>query len=283
MRKMLTIFTLVILGCSLTTAATPPGFTGQVVLDQKTVAAGDSFIMKLRLLNNNYDLSSLRIPLKFNSTDITCTYVDFTGSIKHPDMETYYAVNGSEIEIAFIPPVVNPLAMITADSGLIATLYFSVDPDAPASTVFIDTVYSDVQFEQFGKTFHRMNRLEATAETGFYSLLPDFVAGEVTVSNTTDIADDFAGTLPTSVMLSQNYPNPFNPATTISFALPERATVRLEIFNLLGQRVETVIDRMLDAGIHELTWDGSGQPSGVYFYRLNAASQCMTRKMILMK
>ena len=283
MRKMLAIFTLLILGCSLSTAAVPPGFTGKVVVDQKTVAAGDSFILRLQLMDNNYDLSSLRIPLKLSSTDITCTYVDFTGSIKHPDMESYFAINSSEIDIAFIPPVVNPLAMITAESGLIATLYFTVDSDAPTSTVSLDTVYSDVQFEQFGKTFHKMKRLEVTGETGFYSLLPDFIAGEVAVSNTTGIADDFNGVLPTSVMLSQNYPNPFNPATTISFALPERSAVKLEIFNLLGQKVETVVDNVLDAGIHELTWDGSGQPSGVYFYRLNAAEKCMTKKMILMK
>ena len=59
--------------------------------------------------------------------------------------------------------------------------------------------------------------------------------------------------------------------------------MKLEIFNLLGQKVETVVDNVLDAGIHELTWDGSGQPSGVYFYRLNAAEKCMTKKMILMK
>jgi len=283
MKKLVLIFTVMVLGCSLTGAAVPPGFTGQIVLDHKTVAAGESFIMKLRLINNNYDLSALRIPLKLSSPDITCTFVDFTGSIKHPDMVSYYTINGSDIEISLIPPVVDPLAMISADSGLIATLYFAVDSDAPASTVYLDTIYSDIQFEQFGKTFHRLKRLEVTGETGFYSLLPDFIVGEVIISRTTGIEDDFNGALPTSLTLNQNYPNPFNPATTISFALPERSAVRLEIFNLLGQKVETVVDDVFDAGAHELTWDGSGMPSGVYFYRLNAATATMTRKMILMK
>lgn len=80
-----------------------------------------------------------------------------------------------------------------------------------------------------------------------------------------------------------NYPNPFNPSTDISFSLPEASTVRLEVFNLLGQAVATVYSGTLGAGEHSFTWDGSRSPSGVYMYRLTAGEFNITKKMMLLK
>jgi len=100
--------------------------------------------------------------------------------------------------------------------------------------------------------------------------------------------------LPEAAVLEQNIPNPFNPSTTISFAIPRDDSpggllrVKLEIFNLRGARVSTLVDEFLPAGYHRANWngrDGSGRPlpSGVYFYRLRAGRQVFTRKMILLK
>ena len=88
--------------------------------------------------------------------------------------------------------------------------------------------------------------------------------------------------------LYENYPNPFNPTTTISFNLPENAPVNLEIFNLKGQKVRTLINSELKAGKHNIVWNGldnNGKPvaSGVYFYRLSNGEQILSRKMMLMK
>ena len=95
--------------------------------------------------------------------------------------------------------------------------------------------------------------------------------------------------LPTSVELAQNFPNPFNPATSISFELSQAARISLEIYNIAGQQVQTLMDGWADAGVTTVTWDGRNQAdepaaSGVYLYRVtadNGASQ--VRKMVLLK
>lgn len=92
----------------------------------------------------------------------------------------------------------------------------------------------------------------------------------------------------TPVQLSQNTPNPFNPATIIRYSIPARARVRLEVFDVRGARVATLVDGVLDAGAHRAEWDGrdrtgSKVSSGVYFYRLSAAGAVLTRRMVLLK
>jgi len=98
---------------------------------------------------------------------------------------------------------------------------------------------------------------------------------------------------PTSFSLSQNYPNPFNPSTTIEFALPISAKIKVKVYNLLGQTVKVIYDGTKDAGYYKFNWNsddvnGNSVSSGVYFYELSASgfdgrefSQMM--KMILIK
>ena len=103
-------------------------------------------------------------------------------------------------------------------------------------------------------------------------------------------ADDNNGDkpLPTTYSLGQNYPNPFNPTTTIKYTLPEKSHARIDIFNLLGQRVATLVNETVPAGEHTVVWNGADDAgarvaSGVYFYRLIAGEQTMSRKMMLLK
>jgi hypothetical protein len=102
-------------------------------------------------------------------------------------------------------------------------------------------------------------------------------------------------TLPKEFAVSQNYPNPFNPNTTIQFQLPKPGEVKLVIYNTLGQKVRTLVNRKFPAGYHDVTWDGRtdlGQraASGIYIYRFqvsapsgNAGEYSRVMKMILMK
>ena len=88
---------------------------------------------------------------------------------------------------------------------------------------------------------------------------------------------------PKSYSLDQNYPNPFNPTTIIRYDLPKRSFVTLEVFNVLGQRVATLINSAQDPGIHEVAFNGTNLASGVYFYKLSSGNFTKVNKMVLVK
>lgn len=89
--------------------------------------------------------------------------------------------------------------------------------------------------------------------------------------------------VPTEFSLSQNYPNPFNPATKISFALPRESNVTLKIYNVLGQEVETLVNKVMPAGYHSVDFNADNLPSGMYVYRIETENFVQSKKMILMK
>ncbi|MBD3403081.1 T9SS type A sorting domain-containing protein [candidate division GN15 bacterium] len=106
------------------------------------------------------------------------------------------------------------------------------------------------------------------------------------VTEVGDLPEDEA--LPYRFALSQNYPNPFNPVTTIEYSLPEQQHVTIDIFNVLGQRVCTIVDRRQPAGTYGIDWDAtdqSGSPvaTGVYLYRFRAGDYVETKKMLLVR
>jgi hypothetical protein len=103
-----------------------------------------------------------------------------------------------------------------------------------------------------------------------------------------DEEDPQAVNLPTEYRLGDAYPNPFNPSTTIEFDLPNPGQVTLEVYNIAGQKVQTIVDRPMNAGTHSVQWHGtdeSGSPvaSGIYLYRLTSGDYTENKKMILMK
>jgi flagellar hook assembly protein FlgD len=88
--------------------------------------------------------------------------------------------------------------------------------------------------------------------------------------------------------LKQNYPNPFNPQTQIEYFVPRDGHVKLEIFNLLGQKIRTLVDREIKKGTHVVSWDGTNDQgtfvaNGIYFCQLEAENSMSTNKMILLK
>lgn len=100
--------------------------------------------------------------------------------------------------------------------------------------------------------------------------------------------NDFSETLPTSIVFGNPYPNPANPGTIFQFALPAAMPVKLELFNILGQRVVTVVDGMKEAGAHSIDWAGQNQrgegvATGIYLARLTAGAFAQTKKVMVVK
>ncbi len=98
-----------------------------------------------------------------------------------------------------------------------------------------------------------------------------------------DVSVDPETGLPTRFALNNNYPNPFNPTTNISFDLPQTSEVTIEVFNIQGQRVATLVNGTMNAGSQTVAFDASGLSSGIYLYRMTAGSFTQTNKMMLVK
>jgi hypothetical protein len=101
-------------------------------------------------------------------------------------------------------------------------------------------------------------------------------------------AEDDSPAIPKEFFLSQNYPNPFNPFTTLSYGLPNDTDVRIDIFNILGQRVITLVDEYQTAGYKSVLWDGNDATgnnvsTGIYFYTIEAGDYRASKKMLLIK
>lgn len=124
------------------------------------------------------------------------------------------------------------------------------------------------------------------AQGGSYKIYSGYISkGSSHYTEVKEIEED---QVPYSFELFQNYPNPFNPTTNIRFSLPRSGHVRLDIYNILGRRVRTLVDEALLAGHKLVTWDGKDEngndvSSGIYFYRLQTGNFSQARKMILLK
>jgi hypothetical protein len=100
--------------------------------------------------------------------------------------------------------------------------------------------------------------------------------------NTTDVRTA-SKDVPLTFALDQNYPNPFNPSTSIEFALPRQEHVVLEVFNVLGQRVATLVNETRPAGYYTEKFNGAGLASGIYFYRMSTGGLIFLKKMLMIK
>jgi len=283
MRKMRMIFTFMALFCiSASAFSGVVAYNGIVTVESKTVMPDQSFTVDVILSGNDISVSSLRIPLAISSPYVTCTGVDFDGSMISDGTGTAYRIEGNKIDISLTPEIAAGPVAFSAASGKLATLTLVCALGAPEIDVTVSAVNEDNPFESGGSTIHFWDRVEFTDLSGTDIMLPTFNSGTISIRLGTDV-DDFNDNLPTDFGLTQNYPNPFNPTTTIEFSLPERATVRLDVYNMLGQKVATLAEGDFGAGVHTVTWNAVRNASGIYFYRLNAGAEVITRKMILLK
>ena len=95
--------------------------------------------------------------------------------------------------------------------------------------------------------------------------------------------EQISDAVPDDYLLEQNYPNPFNPSTTIQFALPKQSDVTLELYDLLGRKVTTLLDENKPAGIHKIEFDAVNLPSGVFFYVIRTEEFSQVKKLMVLK
>ncbi len=155
----------------------------------------------------------------------------------------------------------------------------TIDPNDPASLAQLEGLgFEVINLDGDGDSEHKMMFIKKDCIVVDEE---DTDGGETAAKSSTDA-------LPTDFELKQNYPNPFNPTTTIVYSLPQAEQVSLEVFNVNGQKVRTLIDGFVEAGDHLIVWDSKDDnnkkvASGVYLYKLTAGEYSSSQKMTLMK
>tara|TARA_R110002124_G_scaffold149259_4_gene315349 strand:- start:17352 stop:20321 length:2970 start_codon:yes stop_codon:yes gene_type:complete len=161
--------------------------------------------------------------------------------------------------------------LFNADGGLVDALTYNdklpwpVEADGDGSTLELTDPTSD---NTVAENWMASSRLGGT---------PGWENGTMPVSNETN-SDS-----PKTFALNQNYPNPFNPSTNISFVLPTSSKVQLTVYNMLGQKVQTLIDGSLTSGTHSVKFEASNLASGIYLYQLRTPTSTLTQRMVLVK
>jgi len=143
-----------------------------------------------------------------------------------------------------------------------------LDTDTP-----FDGIYCDNQ--QTGGPKYDLNAEKI--DPGIHYTGHDTISG--VISSAVSVEDE----APAAFSVAQNSPNPFNPTTTISFSLADAGNVTVEVYNIAGQKVDTLIDNFVEAGSHSVVWDASDLSAGVYFYTVKSQGLSRTMKMTLLK
>lgn len=222
---------------------------------------------------NDEQISAITYPMQWETTDnVTLDSVSFVGSRVNYLATKPVTIDNTAHNVK-IGAIVFFEAYIPAGDGLFCKLYFDIAAGTPDQVITLDTVTIAPAYYTFNTT------------TGA-TFVPKYSVGYLTVGGVA--VDDNKPAVPASYNLSQNYPNPFNPTTIINYSLERKGNVEISIFNILGQRVVTLVDGEMEAGPHSIEWKGTDQyggevASGIYFYKMVTEKYTDTRKMVLMR
>jgi hypothetical protein len=220
-------------------------------------------------------MTGMELPLEY-SDGVVLREVLFEGTrSENFDLQVARVLEGeNKVLLALIPMVYGEKTDLEPGNGVIANLVFDVvDPEITEVTITPTTTESPN---------HEMLFIYQNPDGyDLITMTPEFEGITVEYGNT-------EANVPMNFALHQNYPNPFNPSTIIKLDLPNPAHVRLDVYNVLGQSVKTLIDEHMTAGYHPVEWNGtdnSGQPvaTGIYFYKVQAGDRIETKKMMLLK
>ncbi|MBN1302499.1 MAG: T9SS type A sorting domain-containing protein [Melioribacteraceae bacterium] len=215
-------------------------------------------------------------------------------SLRAPDA-VYEGVTPMAVGIPWVPDGFKSVKMgaggsvsfdldVAADGNYMVRLFFAAVGSSTGQIGVGGQNVSTVTFSDTGDVFTDIfemsagsNTLSVTADQGGVNL--DYVQ-LIKITPVTGVDDELT---PDGYALEQNYPNPFNPSTSIKFSLAKASNVKLTIFNILGQKVATLVNNQLNAGTHIVRFNASLLASGVYFYGIEAGDFKAYKKMMLLK
>jgi hypothetical protein len=230
------------------------------------------------------ELAAMDLPLTY-SEGVTLTGVTFAGTrvadfdekIVNIDNQSH-RVNIGLINMVYAPKEQATLKPAAGGDNSVAVLHFTID-DPTLESFEIGHYKTEAPYHELMLVYNEYDNGVPLVR----DLVPTLENGVVSFEGRKEVT-----ALPTTYELSQNVPNPFNPTTQLKFALPQAGKVNLTVYNVLGQRVTTLVDDYMNAGYQTVTWNGtdnSGREvsSGVYFYRLSTEQFTDTKKMLLLK
>lgn len=254
-------------------------FSANKFTPEAAASASDNTVTIALNIANDDGVMAMDIPLKF-SEGVTLKEVTFENTrVEHFDLKVSNINNDTRSVVIGLINQLSPAPKpaLSAGDGSVANLVFEItDPSVREIRLEKNVTESPAHDLVFV-----YNTRSEVGQLALDEVRPDFEAITVALSGS-------ASALPTDYALDQNYPNPFNPDTQIGFALPSDSRVQLNVFNVLGQHVTTLLDDQLPAGFHTVSWDGndsdgSSVASGVYFYRITAENFKSSKKMMLLK
>ena len=253
-----------------------PGIRDTISVQSVKLSQGaESFSLDVTLFNDEY-LGGVSVPLTWDSSYLICDSISFAGSRIEYLAYKGWEINNASRQLQGWGAVVTESTIPLGD-GIIFTVHFSVESQAPDHVANVVSM-----FYPPATTF-------VLALPHGALITPEFISGIITVGDPVSIGDDNSGSgqmQPWNVLC--NYPNPFNPQTTIEYALPYDSHVTLEIYDIAGRLMRTLLNEYKDAGYGQVTWDGtnaSGQAvaSGLYFYTIHAGGHFAAKKMTLLR
>lgn len=250
-----------------------------------------------------FDTTSAPCPDWITTQDSTCTITFFFRDSSYtPNFEPgYIIINDETIEPEQGLLYVEPDSIVLQEQGQ-ATDTIGLFQVGSSALPFVVTEYPQdliTLSTLSGETPHNLvvgiapkggTRVEPDNEIVIYSekSAVSTISIRVEVEGQTDVDDNNNGTLPTHFKLKSVYPNPFNSTMAIEFDVPRKSQITLTVFNILGQKVTTVLNDIVDKGTHQLSWnavnmEGEELPSGMYLINMAADEYSATRKVILLK
>ncbi|MCP4704460.1 MAG: DUF11 domain-containing protein, partial [candidate division Zixibacteria bacterium] len=244
-------------------------------------------------LNNTSEFSNC-IPIISSGIDLRITKTDFVDTVLLQD-----TINYTISVINSGPDIANNV--IVTDT-LPAYISYLADTVSHGSSTIIDSIFTctvgdlipgvvatmkiSAQVDSAGEIINYA--VVSTSDAESFLLNNIDVDTTVSVDSQTDITIINENELPVSYQLSQNYPNPFNPSTVINFSLPRSSDVEIDVLNILGQKINSIVNGKYPAGNYSVTWDGidkdgNAVASGIYFYKIKAEGYSESKKMILLR